>query len=340
MEAQGAPLDERKQRILRALVEAYVHYGEPVGSKMVADESALGVSSATIRNEMGILEREGYIAQPHTSAGRVPTDKGYRYYVDELAPPGLVDPQRRREIEGSLLGTLSALDELLQRASTLLTEITEYTALASAPSMDDARLRSLELVPLGGGRLFLILVGEGAWHAERIVDVQTEYGPEVVRRAVSAANRRVDGCTPAEAADRLEHHTDGDEWPLLQAVAQAMRDVARGHGRVITGGASRMIAWEPASTAQRVLEVIEGGAVAGLLSSPDPERVDVRIGRELQIEDLRDLSLIAAGFSLGRQGAGSLGVLGPTRMDYPSVMSLVGLVARSVSEALRRFESS
>src|SRR5688572_30550297 len=124
------PLDVRKQTVLRAIVEHYVRSGEPVGSKAVADEADLNVSAATVRNEMGALEREGYIAQPHTSAGRVPTDKGYRYYVDLLAPRTRLDDIRRDEIERALAGTLRALDDLLERASILLAELTDYTALA------------------------------------------------------------------------------------------------------------------------------------------------------------------------------------------------------------------
>lgn len=339
MDQSPAPLDDRKRAILRVIVESYIRAGEPVGSKSVADATGLGISSATVRNEMMILEREGYISQPHTSAGRVPTDKGYRYYVDELVRPSPVEPERAREIQRSLSGALSALDDLLHRASHLLSELTEYTSLAAAPPMNEARLRSVELIPLGGRRVLLVLVGDGARHEERVLDLSVDALPEVVRRTADRARSIVDGRTPLDAASVLARESEGEEAALLKAVATALRLVARDSSRVFTGGTSRMISWEPATNAQRVLEVIEEGDVRPLLPDPNLEAVDVRIGRELAIQDLKDLSLIAAGYGVG-EGAGSVGILGPTRMDYPEVMSIVELVARSVSAALRKFQES
>src|SRR5919108_2460930 len=172
------PLDDRKEEILREIVEAYIKRGEPVGSKAVADGTDLGVSSATIRNEMAILEREGYISHPHTSAGRVPTDKAYRYYVDMLAAKVATDPKRRKEIEGFLAGAVSALDDLLDRASQLLSDLTDYTSLAAPPAIGDARLSRLEVVRLGAERLLLVCVGEDGWHEERIVELSDELSDE------------------------------------------------------------------------------------------------------------------------------------------------------------------
>src|SRR5687767_154674 len=149
-------LDERKEAILRQIVESYVQHGEPVGSKAVADATDLGLSPATIRNEMGILEREGYISHPHTSAGRTPTDKGYRYYVDVLAVRASERPARRREIERDLTGAMSALDDLLERTSQLLSELTDFTSLAAMPSVKESRLRKVEVVRLGTNRLLLV----------------------------------------------------------------------------------------------------------------------------------------------------------------------------------------
>ncbi|HVL80279.1 MAG TPA: heat-inducible transcriptional repressor HrcA [Actinomycetota bacterium] len=333
---QDRPLDERKERILRQIVESYVADGEPVGSKAIADSRDLGVSSATVRNEMGILEREGYISQPHTSAGRVPTDKGYRYYVDALAPHAGTDPDRRREIEGLLGGALSALDELLMKASQLLSDMTNYTSLASMPPVEEARLRHVQLVPLGGARVFCIFVGEAGWHAERLLELATEPSEDVLRRSGEAVTRTASGHAPLEAASLLEAISGDEEIvTVARAVAVALRSIAASSGRVITGGASRLVIWEPAPVAQRVLEMLEEGEP--LLPDPAPEGVAVRIGRELALEDYHDLSLIAAGYRFGRQ-AGALGVLGPTRMPYPSVISAVADVAQSLSQALRRLE--
>lgn len=331
-------LDERKERILRSIVESYVAAGEPVGSKVVSDAPEMNVSSATIRNEMGILEREGYISQPHTSAGRIPTDKGYRYYVDELAPTRESDPDRLLEVEGLLAGTLSAMDELLMKASNVLSDLTNYTSLASAPSATEARLRHIQLISLGGRRVFAVLVGEGAWHAERVVELAAEPSDEALRQAGERLNRMVSGLGLSEAADAIETNAGSDNVALIEATAQVLRSVAATAHRVYAGGTSRLVFWEPAPIARRVLEMLEGGQVEPLLPESATEGVSVRIGRELALDDYHDLSLIAAGYRLGRQ-IGTLGVLGPTRMDYPSVIATVADVAQSLSKALKRLEA-
>ena len=334
--AEQTPLDERKEAILREIVELYIRQGEPVGSKIVADAADLGVSSATIRNEMAILEREGYISHPHTSAGRVPTDKAYRYYVDVLAPRVASNPKRRKEIEGFLTGAVSALDELLDRASQLLSELTDYTSLAASPAIGDSRLQRIELVRLGGTRLLLVCVGEDGWHEERLVEFEGELSDEALRRALQIANPIVEGSRPSQAAQAIDDvAAPVDVAPVLRAMSSGLHTVSRSEGRLFTGGMSKLVVWEPVGTAQRVMEILDAGGVQPLLSEPDPNTVTARIGRELPLEDLRDLSLIAAGYRFGRR-SGTLGVLGPTRMDYPMVMSTVAEVASTLSRVLRQ----
>jgi len=335
-EPAAQPLDDRKERILREIVEGYIHGGEPVGSKAVAEGAALGVSSATIRNEMAILEREGYISHPHTSAGRIPTDKGYRYYVDVLAPKVSPRPKQSREIERFMAGAFSALDELLERASQLLAELTDYTSLAAAPSVRESRLQRIELVRLSGTRLLLICIGDDGWHDDRLIELAADPTEDVLSQAVRVANSVVERSTPSEAARSLLEVAAAPELePVLRAVADALRLVAQSSGRLYTGGTSKLIVWEPVGTAQRVLEFLEAGDVEPLLPAALPNALTVRIGRELPLADLRDLSLIATGYQFGKR-AGTVGILGPTRMDYPMVMSTVAEVASTLSRVLRQ----
>lgn len=335
MTADVQPLDERKERILREIVEGYVRRGEPVGSKIVADAADLGVSSATIRNEMAILEREGYISHPHTSAGRIPTDKGYRYYVDVLAPKVALEPSRRREIEHFLAGAVSALDELLERTSQVLAELTDYTSLAASPLGHESTLERIELVRLGGSRLLLVCVGDDGWHDERLVELKAEPADDDLAQAIRIANTLLARKTATDGARVLaETVVAPDVEPIIRGVGEALRAVARAGGRVFTGGMSKLIVWEPVDTAQRVLEMLDSHGVEPLLPVPSPNAMTVRIGGELALEDLRDLSLIVTGYRFGKR-SGTLGVLGPTRMDYPSVMSTVAEVASTLSRVLR-----
>lgn len=336
VDTEHTPLDERKEQILREIVEAYVRRGEPVGSKAVADLTDLGVSSATIRNEMAILEREGYISHPHTSAGRIPTDKGYRYYVDSLARNVPWALKQRREIERNLAGAVSALDDLLTRTSHLLAELTDYTSLAAMPSAEGSRLARVEIVRLGPQRLLLICIGEDGLHDDRLIELDTDPSDIAVSDALRYANGAVADATPAEAARAIAAVAAPPEVKtVLDGIAEALRAVARSTSRMYTGGTSKLIVWEPIDTAQRVIEMLEEGSVEPLLPAPSPDSVTVRIGRELAIDDVLDLSLIATGYQLGRR-SGTVGILGPTRMDYPTVISTVAEVAATLSRVLRQ----
>jgi heat-inducible transcriptional repressor len=330
------PLDERKEQILREIVENYVRHGEPVGSKNVADATDLGLSSATIRNEMAILEREGYISHPHTSAGRIPTDKGYRYYVDVLAPKAAPLPKRRKEIERNLAGAFSALDDLLERTSQLLSELTDYTSLAAAPSPHGSRLERVELVRLGSHRLLLVCVGDDGWHDDRLIELDTEVGDRLLSDALRIANGVVSQETPDAAARTIDTlDAPDDVQAVLRGISEGLRAIERSTSRVYTGGTAKLIVWEPVDTAQRVIEMLEGRGAEPLLPPQQTNAITVRIGRELALDDVRDLSLIATGYRLGNR-SGALGVLGPTRMDYPTVMSTVAEVASTLSRVLRQ----
>lgn len=332
------PLDERKERILRRIVENYIDDGEPVGSKAIADSNEIGCSAATVRNEMGVLEREGYILQPHTSAGRVPTDKAYRYYVDSLADTQ-PDSKRVREAELRLAGTLSALDELLKSASHLLSEITSYTSIASAPAPTEAVLRHVQLVDMGSGRVFVLVVGEAAWHVERLIGLDADTKPSDVADAQLVMNQLAPGAGIGSCAQGLINaRTTRRLRPILDAVAALLVEISQASGRVYAQGTGNLVVWEPAPTAQRVLELIDSGGVDSMLAVPATDGVSVRIGRELDLDAEHELSLIAAGYRLGRR-AGSVGIIGPTRMNYPSVMARVGEVAESLSRVLKRLES-
>jgi heat-inducible transcriptional repressor len=335
MDAQTNPLDERKEQILREIVEAYVKRGEPVGSKVVADGARLGVSPATIRNEMAILEREGYISHPHTSAGRIPTDKGYRYYVDVLAPRVNAAPKQRLEIERSLESAFSALDELLERTSHLLSEMTDYTSLAAMPSVREATLHRIELVRLAPQRLLLICIGEDGWHEDRIIELDSEPSDRMIAESLAIANGAVHGSTPQDALEALAGaQIPAELLDVIRGIAAGLQAVAQRTSRLYTGGTSKLIVWEPVDTAQRVLEMLEGGVVEPLLPAPAAGAMTVRIGRELAIADVRDLSLIATGYRIGER-SGTVGVIGPTRMDYPNVISTVAEVAAALSNVLR-----
>lgn len=333
-------LDERKALILRAIVTEYVARGEPVGSRRVVEVAGLGVSAATVRNEMAALEELGYITQPHTSAGRVPTDLGYRRFVDDLADdPELDGP--RRELIAELLGSARDVEDLLARTSTVLSQLTRLVSLVIAPAIAASRLKLVELVGLGAGSGLLLLVTDTGHVDKRLVDLppdlseadldrlRTVLGEHVRGRRISAvvpALRALIDDAPAELRDALQ--------AVAAAAAEGLTEDAVHH--VFIGGQASLAGDETFERQQlsRVLQLLEERAtLARLLSSSTAaDEPMVRIGQENEVEDLRSASLIAQRYRLVSDG--SLGVLGPTRMDYAAVLSTVRAVADQLQQTV------
>jgi heat-inducible transcriptional repressor len=339
-EAEDVPLDDRKLRILRAVVAEYVSGGEPVGSKRVVEVAELDVSAATVRNEMAALEELGYIAQPHTSAGRVPTDKGYRRFVDDLADGAALDGPRR-ELVGELLGTARDVEDLLARTSTVLTQLTRLVSLVIAPAMDASRLKLVELVGLTPSSALLLLVADTGRVEKRLVDLPagtTEHdldrirvvlGEQVRGHALRDVHARLVGLVddaPSELRDLLRALADATATDLTE---ETVHHVFVGGQASLAGEASF-----ERDQLSRVLQLLEERVtLARLLSETTADdEPTVRIGGENEVEDLRSTSLVAQRYRL--VSAGSLGVLGPTRMDYASVLATVRAVADQLQASL------
>ena len=337
----GSAMDERKAAILKALIEEYVETGQPVGSGTVARGAELGVSSATVRNEMAVLEREGYVTHPHTSAGRIPTDKGYRHFVDHLSRQKELQPGARQEVAQFFATAHHALEDMLHETSLLLSRITAHAAVVVGPQPDSARVRSVQLVRLHETSLLVVAVLSNG-HVERQF---LELAGEVDDSRIGAANAVLDTqLRDAPFADLPVPRLTGDS--ASDELARQARDalVARfAEGRptepVYVGGASRIAAELDAFTASatvgRLLEVLEHQyVVVTLVRDLIDQDVTVRIGSENRLEDLRECSVVLARFEIEGRPAGSVGVLGPTRMNYPQAMAAVAAVSRRLGEHL------
>ncbi len=339
-EIDADPLDERKLTILRAIVTEYVANGEPVGSKRVVDVAKLDVSAATVRNEMAALEELGYITQPHTSAGRIPTDKGYRRFVDELrTDPGVEDP--RRQLVEELLGSSRDLEDLLARTSSVLSQLTRLVSLVIAPAADAARLKLIELVFLAPGSGLLLLVADTGRVEKRMVDLPAGVGESDLDRVRSVLSEQVRGRRLGDVHDTIRGIADEAPAELREALAAvadatATRMAEDTIHHVFVGGQASLAGDDSFEREQlsRVLQVLEERAtLARLLSEATAEdETTVRIGEENEVEDLRAASLVARRYRLVT--AGSLGVIGPTRMDYASVVATVRAVADQLQATL------
>ena len=333
--------DERRFAVLRAIVADYVATQEPVGSKMIVDRHNLGVSSATVRNDMAVLEEDGLIAQPHTSAGRVPTDKGYRLFVDRLAQVKPLSAAERRAVQSFLDGAID-LDDVLRRSVRLLAQLTRQVAVVQYPTLTRSTVRHCEVVALTPARLMLVLITDSGRVDQRVVDLGQVLTDDDVAQVRALVNGALTGRALAAASAAVAELPTTGPAPLrevLTAVSTVLIQTLVEHPeeRLVLGGTgnlTRSAADFPGSLRQ-VLEALEEQVVVLklLASAQDPGTVTVRIGEENESEDLRSTSVISIGYGPGTV-VGGMGVVGPTRMDYPGSIAAVHAVARYVSEIL------
>jgi len=325
-------LDERKAAILSAVVQEYIGTATPVGSGRIASSANVGVSAATIRNEMSALEEQGYLAQPHTSAGRIPTDKGYRFFVDHLRS---TDPVMARadssRVSEFFESANSELETMLNRTSDLLSNLTDWTGVVVGPSVAVATIRSVQLVDLSSHVVMVVAVlSNGAIEKRTIESVE-----EVTADVVADAGRRLAEVVVGCSFDDLASGLAPDDDPLVAAAVEAIREAGRS-SEVFVGGASRVAsAFEAVEQVREVLAILEQQVVVvSLISDVIDRGMSVAIGGETGMAPLSECSLVVAPYSVGGAAAGTIGVIGPTRMNYSQALSAVAVVSLRLGQAL------
>lgn len=334
-------VEERKLEVLRAIVEDFIATNEPVGSKSLADRHNLGVSPATIRNDMAALEEDGLIAQPHTSAGRVPTDAGYRLFVDRLTQLKPLSAAERRAIQAFLDGAVD-LDDVLHRAVRTLAQLTRNVAVVQYPSLSRSRVRHIELVRLTESRLMLVLITDTGRVEQRIVELPGPVGEEAVADLRLTLNGHLRDRLLAEAPE-IVAGLPGQIAPQMRGLLATLTSVLletlveKGSDRIVLGGTANLTEHALDFPAIRpVLEALEEQVVLLRLldQSVSSGRVIVRIGNENQHEGLVTTSVVSTGYGSHGAPLGGVGVLGPRRMDYAHTMARVAAVARYVGELI------
>ena len=336
-------VEDRKLAVLRAIVEDYVSTQEPVGSKALVERHGLGVSPATVRNDMAALEDEGFITQPHTSAGRVPTDKGYRLFVDRLSQVKPLSAAEKRAIATLLEGAID-LDDVVQRSVRLLAQLTRQVAIVQYPTLSRSTVRHVELVTLASTRLLLVLILSTGRVEQRVVELPEPLDDDKVSRVRIALNRATVGEKLSDAAERLadvpEQYDTEDRPPVIAIVAVLMEAMSdhRSDERVLVGGTANLARFGDSfdSSIKPMLEALEEHVVLLKLlgETTSPSTLTVRIGHEVPYQELSTTSVVATGYGPGDEALATLGIVGPTRMDYPSTMATVRAVARYVSKIL------
>ena len=332
-------LDERKAAILRAVVEEYIETAQPVGSSAVVRATSLPVSTATVRNELAVLERDGFLDHPHTSAGRVPTDKGYRFFVDQLTP-ALPQGQRQR-VQDFFARAHGEIEQMLTDTTRLLSELTHYAALVVAPQRDSATVRSVQLVSLGPAVALAVAVLSDGSVRKAVVEIAPDHAEHHLA-AVGAHLTAHLSARPLEGDEAASLPTTGDEG-VDRLAAQARQALERAGGSpeaelVFVGGAAEMATtFDAMETLRRVLAILEQQyvLVSLLRHAIHDDRLSVSIGAEHGVEPLAQCSVVVAPYEYEGVRIGTVGVLGPTRMNYPHAMAAVGVVSQRLGKALR-----
>jgi heat-inducible transcriptional repressor len=336
-------LDDRKLDVLRAIVEDYVSTQEPVGSKALVDRHQLGVSPATVRNDMATLEEEGFITQPHTSAGRIPTDKGYRLFVDRLTTVKPLTPAEKRAISTFLEGAHD-LDDVVQRTVRMLAQLTRQVAIVQYPSLSKSTVRHVEVVPLAPTRMLLVLISSSGRVEQRVTELSRPADEVLVADLRARLNAAVVGKRLSQASAGLTHLADAfavEDRPVVSEVVDTLTEtISDEHSddRLAIGGTNNLSRFgdDFEHSIKPMLEVLEEHVVLLKLlgEASSPTMLTVRIGHEQPYQELSSTSVVATGYGPGSEALATLGIMGPTRMDYPGTIAAVRAVARYVSNVL------
>lgn len=340
--AMSQPLDTRAAELLKLLIERYIHDGQPIGSRTLSRLASLGLSPATIRNVMADLDQLGFVASPHTSAGRVPTTRGYRYFVDALLQPEPLTDAERDQIEHELLPQTRSPQELLDSASALLSQMSSMAGVVTVPKRNRAILRRIEFLPLSGQRVLAILVVNQREVQNRIINTERDYRADELERYANALNEHFAGrdlvsLRNALASEAAEMQSRVNQ--LLAEAANMAEQVVRAEpqqGYVVAGG-SNLLAFNELTDPQRLRGLFDAldrkRDLLGLFDQcVTADAMQIYIGDESGYRVLDECSVITAPYYVDGQVAGVLGVIGPTRMAYHRIIPLVTETARVLSK--------
>ena len=338
-------LDQRKQRVLKAVIDDYIESAEPVGSRTLARKYNLGVSPATIRNEMADLEMLGYLEHLHTSSGRVPSSKGYRFYVDGLIPPKPVSDEEKALIDRWYKGRVQRIEEVFQETARIISQVTRNVSLVLAPQMTQAHFHCLQFLPLDDRRVITVLMTDAGFIENKILAMPDGASFEDFQRMAGVINKNLAGHT----LRTIEHHSMAeikDEIQDQQLYEAALGIIHRAldsskRERLYLGGTTQMLAQPEFHDVEKVKDTLlmleEEELMKDILHAHMGDGLGVIIGQENEDSHIKDSSLITATYHLDGELLGTIAVLGPTRMEYAKAMSLLEYMNTNLTDVIKRF---
>lgn len=339
-------LSGRKLKILEAIINDYIFSAEPIGSKSVSQNHDLNISAATIRNEMSDLEELGYLAQPHTSSGRIPTEKGYRLYVESMMQEGILDGEQKRVIDDSLFRRHGEVQKLLDDALRLMSEFTSYTAVALTPKFNESRIRNLQLVFVSSSNIMLIVVMESGLIRNLILNTSHEISQDKLNIISSMLNERLSGKTIEQIDHRFINYLKTKIYEYSEFLDQllegiSMNSLALEDIEILAEGKTNILdfpEFNNISKARAFLDMLgQKDTMLQILNSAGIQRenINILIGAENLCDISKDCSILTATYKLGDKTIGKIGIIGPTRMDYSRVFSIMNYVSQRLDRFIK-----
>ena len=332
-------IKERKKRILKAIIRKHIFTAKPIGSRTLAKSYDFGISSATIRNEMADLEDMGYLKQPHTSAGRIPSDKGYRFYVDVLMDQSEVPPS---ELKGSLqefYEEKKGIQDIMSGMVNMLSRLTRYTTMISEPELNKSKIKKLEFIHVARKTILIVLITDTGIVNNKVIRLNKSLNQEQLKEISRYLYKRLKN-KKLMALDKDFLNQVGNELmkridlsqQLLELITQKLNNIAEPTNlRVFLGGTSYILdqpEFNNVSALKKVLKILDREEnLRELVNNLPNEELEVKIGHENQLEEMQNCSIVCASYHLGDKAIGKIGVIGPTRMEYPRVISTVDIAA-------------
>lgn len=339
-------LTERQKLILSAIVDDYIRSAEPVGSRSISKRGNVAYSPATIRNEMSDLEELGYLEQPHTSAGRIPSNLGYRYYVDHLLGTGNVNPEDMAMLKSALADRILQLEQAMQQVASIMSNLTNYTSIVLGPEVFHTSMRHIQLLPLDENRAVAIIVTNTGHVENKVVTIPEGVPVSSIERTVAILNAKLKGVPLyqlraklySEIAAEMRKHVE--EFEQLITTIDSALDKSGDQQRLYMSGATNMLnqpEFRDVEKAKPFLDLLDKSDILVQIVSDVGEGVQVKIGNENAVEAIKDCSLVTATYSLQGKPIGVIGVLGPTRMEYGKVIGLLQYFSKDLSDILNKW---
>lgn len=338
-------LSERKIKILQAIINDYINTAEPVGSRTIAKKYNLGVSSATIRNEMSDLEEMGLIIQPHSSAGRVPSVKGYRLYVDELMQYKKLDEHKIKILEEIIESSINKIDYLMKETAQALAELTNYTAITSKPGISKTKLKHMQLIPLDENSIILVSVTDTNVVQNHIINVAKSPSNETLLKLSEIINQHLVGLTIEQinlpVIQNLKNQL-GNYNEILNPILECITDAVNraDETEISLSGAKNMLEYpefNDVSKAKILFKTLEQKKILNeIVNTESIGKIQITIGDENGIDEIKECSIIKTTYTIGNAEIGTIGILGPTRMDYAQVVSMLSYINKNINEVIKR----